>query len=254
MGQLDNASVTDRPTADLGAPRPAPTPIDEPRDRGWIALLGIGVAVVVTAVVVILTSGSDDPSPTPTADRTPVATATATLDPALPAPASPTAGAAATTGAPAPGTASAPAAGSTAAAPGGAAPAGWEARTFQGVSFRVPAGATQPDLTDPGNADAPALFNWTGPSLGADAFAHVSVWVQSAANAPTLGPEYTAITVPGASQARMWTGPTGAEPVTTTVDVHVLAGDRFINVVGTFASGAAGEQAVRDLVASLSVG
>jgi hypothetical protein len=249
MGHLDNTSVTDRPAATT------PAPVDEPRDRGWIALLAIGVAAVVTAVVVILTSGSDEP---PTAARSSAAVrtpaATATLDPALPAPANPTAPVG-TAGTPAPG-ASAPAAGSS--GPSGGAttglPAGWEARTFQGVTFAVPPGATQPDLTDPGNADAPALFNWTGPSLGGEVYSHVSVWVQAASGAPTLGPEYQAITVPGATQARMWTGPTGAEPATTTVDVHVLVGDRFINLVGTFAAGAAGEQAVGDLVASLSVG
>jgi hypothetical protein len=253
MGHLDNTSVTDRPAATP----PAPAPIDEPRDRGWIALLAIGVAAVATAVVVIVTSGSDEPSAAERANdavRTPAATATATLDPALPAPANPTAPVG-TAGTQAPG-ASAPAAGSSGASSGATTglPAGWEPRTLQGVTFAVPPGATQPDLTDPGNADAPALFNWTGPSLGGEVYSHVSVWVQSASGAPTLGPEYRTITVPGAAQARMWTGPTGAEPATTTVDVHVLVGDRFINLVGTFAAGAAGEQAVRDLVASLSIG
>jgi hypothetical protein len=40
----------------------------------------------------------------------------------------------------------------------------------------------------------------------------------------------------------------------TAVDVQVLAGSRFISIVGMFAAGPEGEQMVRSLLASLSVG
>lgn len=259
MGHLDDTSVTDRPAATTPAAGRARTPIDEPRDRGWIALLAIGVAAVVTAVVVIGTSGSVEP---PTAARssdavsTPAAraAATATLDPALPAPANPTAGVG-TTGTSAP-AASPPAAGASAASGGATTglPAGWESRTFQDVTFAVPPGATRPDLVDPGNADAPALFTWTGPSLGGGFFSYVSMWIYPADGAPTLGPEYQPISVPGADKANMWTGPTGGDQASTTVDVHVVAGSRYINLNAAVPAGAAGEQMVRDLVASVAVG
>jgi hypothetical protein len=40
----------------------------------------------------------------------------------------------------------------------------------------------------------------------------------------------------------------------TAVDVQVLSGGRFISIVGMFADGPGGQQMVRDLLASLSVG
>jgi hypothetical protein len=135
-----------------------------------------------------------------------------------------------------------------------ALPAGWESRTFQGVTFAVPPGAQSPDFLDPGNADAPANFVWTGPSLGDGTNAQISVWIYPADRAPALGAEYRSITVPGADQAHMRTGAMSSEPPLTAVDVHVLAGGRFINVVGMFAGGPAGEQMTRDLIASLSLG
>jgi hypothetical protein len=254
MGQLDNTSVTDRPTS-VPEVRPK-VPAAEERDPGygWFVFLAVGIAAAAIAAIVFLTSGDDEPTTSPRAYepvRTSAVTATATTSPALPsatasAPAEPT-----TAGTPAPGTASAPAAGSTGSQ---ALPAGWEGRTFQGVTFAVPPGATQPDLVDPGNADAPAFFSWTGPSLGGEIYSHISMWVSPASGAPTLGTEYQAITVPGADRAHMWTGPTGGQPASTTVDVHVVAGSRYINLTATVAAGAAGEQTIRDLVASLAVG
>jgi hypothetical protein len=275
MGHLDNASATDRPTTVLvsrpddrtgnGTPsgdaagRTPDGERREPRDRVEIALLAVVTAVAAAAIatVVVVTSGGDDSSTADAAIRTPAVTAGATTDPAVPTPGTATDPAPTTTaGTPAPGDATTPAAGSPGAATSATAAqaAGWEPRTFQGVTFAVPPGATAPDLADPGNADAPALFSWTGPSLGGEIYSHVSMWIYPADGAPTPGPEYQSITVPGADQARMWTGPTGSEPASITVDVHVLAGSRFINVVATVAPGAAGEQTVRDLVASLAVG
>ena len=250
MAQLDNAPVTDRPTT----PTAPAVDRDEPRDRGQIALLGIAAAAVVTAVVVVLTTGGDT-STTPTreddAARRPAVTTPAVTDPVLSAPANPTAGAAPTDGTQAPAPAPGTAAPGTATA---AVPGGWETRTFEGVTFAVPPGATSADVVDPGNADAPALFSWNGPALGGDVHSHVSMWIYGTGGAPELGAEYTQITVPGADRAHMWTGPTGTEPASTTVDVHLVAGSRYINLVATVAPGAEGEEIVRKLVASVVVG
>jgi hypothetical protein len=173
--------------------------------------------------------------------------------PAAPTSAAPTS-AAASTNAPGAGTASSAgtgAAGVAAPAPG---PAGWESRTFQGVTFSVPPGAAAPDAEDPGNADVPPSFVWTGPSLGEGTNAQITVRIQAADQAPAPGPEYQSITVPGADQGHMRTGAIDSQPPMTAVDVQILAGSRFINVSGMFASGPAGEQMVRDLVASLRIG
>ena len=254
MGHLDIAPDTDRRTAGLDS-RPPADDRREPRDRGFIALVAVGVAAVGTAVVVIMTSGGDEPA-TAAYDpvRTPAGTAPATSDPVLDAPASPTAPVGTTAGTPAPASTSAAGAPGTAGSGASSLPAGWEARTFQDVTFAVPPGATGADVVDPGNADAPALFSWTGPSLGGGFDSHVSMWIYSAGGAPTLGPEYQAVTVPGADKAHMWTGPTGGGQASITVDVHIVAGSRYINLNAAVAPGAAGEQMVRDLVAAVVVG
>jgi hypothetical protein len=257
MGHLENAAGTDR-TSVLDSPRPRPPAVEprEPRDRGFFALVAVGVAAVVTAVVVVATSGGDEPSTVADeAVRTPAVTAPATTDPVLDAPANPTAPVGTTAaGTQAPGSSSSAA---PAPAPAGSGttglPTGWEARTFEGVTFAVPPGATQPDVVDPGNADAPALFSWNGPSLGGEVYSHVSMWIYATGEAPTLGAEYQSISVPGADTAHMWTGPTGGQ-ASITVDVHIVAGGRYINLNAAVAPGAAGEQTVRDLVASIVVG
>ena len=243
--------MTDRPTSRDAEGR---APAADERDPGYggFVLLAVGLAAAAIAAIVFLTSGSDEPETTTRAYdpvRTPAVTASATPSPSLPPPSAPAAPT--TAGTPAPGTASAPAAGSTA---GPALPAGWAARTFQGVTFAVPPGATQPELSDPGNADAPALFSWNGPNLGGEVYSHVSMWIYATGQAPTLGAEYQAITVPGADKAHMWTGPTGGGQASTTVDVHIVAGSRYINLNAAVAPGAAGEQTVRDLIASVVVG
>ena len=253
MGHLDIAPDTDRRTSGP-ASRPPADP-REPRDRGFIALVAVGVAAVVAAVVVIMTSGGDEPT-TAAYDpvRTPAATTPTTSDPVLAAPANPTA----PVGTTAAGTQAPGASTSAAPAPAGSGtsglPSGWEARTFEGVTFAVPPGATQPDVVDPGNADAPALFSWNGPNLGGEVYSHVSMWIYATGQAPTLGAEYQAITVPGADKAHMWAGPTGGGQASITVDVHIVAGGRDINLNAAVAPGAAGEQMVRDLVASVVVG
>ena len=48
--------------------------------------------------------------------------------------------------------------------------------------------------------------------------------------------------------------PTGTDPASITVDVHMLTADRRINLVAMFPPGPAGEQMVRDLIASVSIG
>ena len=190
--------------ADDTAPAPRTTgtePADEQglRWRGPVALLAVASAI---AALVVWIFGGNDPATTERAatDVTrPAATAPVTTESA------PTTAADTTAPAPAPApdapAATGTAAPSTPAAATTSLPAGWEPRTFQGVTFAVPPGATQPDLVDPGTADAPALFSWTGPSLGGEVYSHVSMWIYSAGGAPTLGPEYQPITVPGADQA-----------------------------------------------------
>ena len=254
MGHLDTAPDTERRTSGLQS-RPPAADTGEPRDRGFFSLVAVGVAAVGTAVVVIMTSGGDEPT-TAAYDpvRTPRVTAPATSDAVLDAPANPTAPVARTAaGTQAPGAST-----SATPAPAGSGtsglPAGWEARTFEGVTFAVPPGATPPDVVDPGNADVPALFSWNGPSLGGEVHSHVSMWIYATGEAPTLGAEYQAITVPGATTAHMWTGPTGGGQASITVDVHIVAGSRYLNLNAAVAPGAAGEQMVRDLVASVVVG
>lgn len=166
----------------------------------------------------------------------------------------PSATADATAAAPAPGTASARSTGSAGSPAAAPVPSGWESRTFQGVTFSVPPGAQAPDAQDPGNADVPPSFVWTGPSLGGGTTAQITVRIQPAAQAPALGSEYQPITVRGAEQAHARTGAIASQPPMTAVDVQLIAGGRFIDVVGMFAAGPAGDQTVRDLIASLSVG
>jgi hypothetical protein len=254
MGQFDDA--TDRRTTVLDRTEP-PRPEPEPRDRMGIALLALAgvVAAGAIATVVVVTSGGDEPASPRSYDAAGRPTASATTDPALTTPETPTAPtdpAAAPT--PAPGATTPPAAGSAPQSGPAALPAGWEARTFQGVTFAVPPGSTAPDLVDPGNADAAALFSWSGPDLGGGIYSHVTMWIYPVDSAPTLDETYRPITVPGADRAHMWSGATGGDLASTTVDVHVVAGTRYINLTATVAAGAAGEQTVRDLVASLVVG
>lgn len=184
-------------------------------------------AASTSAAAPSLTAPSGSPAPTATAPSA-TATETGTASSALTASAS--------SPAPAP------------------APTGWESRTFQGVTFSVPPGAQVPDAQDPGNADVPPSFVWTGPSLGQGTNAQITVRIQSADQAPALAPEYQSITVPGAEQAHARTGAIATQPPMTAVDVHIIAGGRFVHVVGMFAAGPAGEQMARDLIASLSLG
>ena len=243
----DQTSVIDAQTT----PVEKTTPPSVRRNRR----LAVAAAVVAVAAgaVVWTTSGTDPAS----ADRAARDHAVASASPAAPSDAAPDPSAAPTAAEPSANavTGSAPSAGkaSTPVAPA-PAPAGWESRTFQGVTFSVPPGAVAPDAQDPGNADVPPSFVWTGPSIGGGANAQITVRIMPGDQAPALGPEYQSITVPGTDQGHMRTGEIASEPPMTAVDVHVLAGGRFINVVGMFAAGPEGDQAVRDLVASLRIG
>ena len=74
---------------------------------------------------------------------------------------------------------------------------------------------------------------------------------QAAAQMPNLA-YVPVLSEPAPADA--WTGRTGFEPPTVTVDVHMLTGGRYVNLVATFAAGPEGEQMARDLIASLSIG
>jgi hypothetical protein len=247
----DETSVIDQRTTT------AATPARVLRRKRPAVIAGAAAAVVAIAVGAVVWT-TNDGNATSAADRS-----TGTVESSQPA-ATPSDAAPSVPAAPAPADASATAAGTPAAPSAGnvskppapaPAPSGWEPRTFQGVTFSVPPGATAPDLQDPGNADAPATFAWTGPSIGDGVNAQITVRFFPAAQAPTLGPEYQSVTVPGADQAHVRTGDVpGSEPPLTAVDLHILSGGRFINLVGMFPAGPAGEQTIRDLLASLSVG
>jgi hypothetical protein len=242
--------------ADDTKPAPAPEPADEPKLgwRGPVALLA--VVSVITALVVWI-FGGDDPATTEqsAAEATrPSATAPVTSDPAATTAAPTTAPADAGAGAPgapapAPGTAgtSAPAATTAPPAPG------WETRTFQGVTFSVPPGSRLPDVVDEGGDGATPLFAWNGPALGGDMYAQVSMWVLPA-DGSTPPDVYRPVTVPGAQQAFVLIGPGGTQPETVTVDLHMMTGDRHVNLFAMFEAGPAGEQMAQDLIASVVVG
>jgi hypothetical protein len=248
MGQ-DKTSVIDATTTTVQTT----TPPSVRRNRR-LAVAGAVLAVAAGAIAWI-TVGTDPAS----ADREVTGKGTASASASSPSAAAPSLSAVPTSADP---SATAPSAGTAPPAKTGSGntsapappPAGWEPRTFQGVTFAVPPGAQAADVLDPGNADAPASFVWTGPSVGEGINAQITVWIYTADQAPTLGAEFQPIAVRGADQAHMRTGATGSEPPLTAADVHILSGGRYINVVGMFAAGPAGEQMVHDLVASLSIG
>ena len=80
------------------------------------------------------------------------------------------------------------------------------------------------------------------------------MWIYATGEAPTLGAEYRSITVPGADTGPHVDRSHRRRPASITVDVHIVAGGRYINLNAAVAPGAAGEQMVRDLVASIVVG
>jgi hypothetical protein len=150
-------------------------------------------------------------------------------------------------------------------APGSAAaglPAGWEARSFLGVSLAVPSGARMADTVDavPVSSwmDGPT-FTWNGPLLGGDEYSYVSVKVTTTFEgglAPLDGGRW--FTVPGADKAYGDIEEPlvidGVEYTDRTIaSLSMLAGDRVIHVNAAFPAGPEGEQMAEDLIASLSV-
>lgn len=247
MGQ-DSTSVIDARTTTVGTTTP---PSVRRHRRLAVAAAVLALAAGATAWITV---GTDSAS----ADRQAPGQARASASAAASPDAAPSSSAAPTAADPSAnavaGSPSSAATGPATAAAPAPAPAGWEPRTFQGLGFSVPPGAVAPDVQDPGNADVPPSFVWTGPAVGDGANAQITVRVFPADQAPALGPEYQSLTVAGAEQAHLRTGAIDSQPPMTAVDVHILAGGRFINVAGMFASGPAGEQMVRDLVASLRIG
>lgn len=224
--------------------------------KGPVALLS--VASMIAALVVWIFGGDPAPTEPAAADRTstavslPTAAAPVTTDPGAPAPAP----APPPAEAPAPGAAPAPAPGTAAqSAPATTStlPAGWEPRTFQGVRFAVPPGARMADVVDEGGNGASPLFAWNGPAVGGDIYSQISMWVLPADGA-TPPDVYQPVSIPGAGQSFVLIGPGGTQPETVTVDLHMLTGDRHINLFAMFAAGPAGEQMVQDLIASVVVG
>src|SRR4051794_27973173 len=177
MGQ-DQTSVIDATTTTVQT-----TPPSVRRNRR-LAVAGAVLAVAAGAIAWI-TVGTDPAS----ADRQATGKAAASASVSSPSASAPSLSAAPTSAGP---SASAPSAGTAPSAKTGSGnapapaplPAGWEPRTFQGVTFAVPPGAQSADVLDPGNADAPASFVWTGPSVGDGINAQITVWIYTADKAP----------------------------------------------------------------------
>jgi hypothetical protein len=137
--------------------------------------------------------------------------------------------------------------------------AAWQPRTFEGVSFQVPAGAWAPDTVDrrPVTSwmDGPSL-TWNGPLLdgGRDGFVRVMITATHEGGLiPTDGGEW--FTVPGADKAYGGIDTTdyaGAPTRNTTVWLDILDGDRLVRVSAEFPGGPKGEQMARELIASIS--
>jgi hypothetical protein len=137
----------------------------------------------------------------------------------------------------------------------------WQSRTFEGVSFQVPAGARAADTVDRSPVtswmEGPSL-TWNGPLLGGGQPSFVRVMITATYEGgmiPTDGGE--GFTVPGADDAyggidAMYA--TGVPTGRTTVWLDILDGDRLVRVSAEFAAGPEGEQMARELIASISIG
>ena len=206
--------------------------------RGRIAL--IAVATATAAVVVGAATTADLLSATPRGGEVavPSRTAPATTEPAPSAtPTSPSSD-----------------------APGPAV--GWEPRSFQGVTFAVPPGSRAEDTVDlrPVTSwfEGPSL-TWNGPALGGGEYSSVTVQVTETFEGgltPADGGEW--FTVPGAESAYgdidYWagTGTYGPTVEAHTFWLHVLVGDRQVQVSGTFSGEDAGKEMARDVIASIA--
>jgi membrane-bound lytic murein transglycosylase len=137
----------------------------------------------------------------------------------------------------------------------------WQSRTFEGVSFQVPAGARAADTVDRSPVtswmEGPSL-TWNGPLLGGGQPSFVRVMITATHEGgliPTDGGEW--FTVPGADKAYGGidtTDYTGVPTGRTTVWLDILDGDRLVRVSAEFAAGPEGEQMARELIASISIG
>jgi hypothetical protein len=143
-----------------------------------------------------------------------------------------------------------------------ALPAGWEARTFQGVDFAVPPGARSEDtfLDVPVSSwtSGPTLI-WNGPQLTADAYSSVSVMIADPfqGGLPPRGGGRS-FTVPGAEKAygniettTMTDGLGSAERVV--VWLELLADDHLVQVDAMFDGGDAGQRMAEQLIDSISL-
>jgi hypothetical protein len=217
--------------------------------RGRIAILAVATATA--AVVVGSAAAADLLTATPSRGEVavPSRTAPATTEPAPPATPEVTS--------PSPSPSPSPSSEAS------GLPAGWESRSFQGVTFAVPPGARAEDTVDPRPVNSfmegPSL-TWNGPALGGGEFSHAKVMIVETFEGgmtPADGGEW--FTVPGADSAyggiEHWTGTEESGPAVEswTFWLQVLAGDRQILVSGTFPGGDAGEQMARDLFASIVV-
>jgi hypothetical protein len=143
-------------------------------------------------------------------------------------------------------------------------PAGWERRTFLGVSFAVPPGARMADYVmeePPVESGERPTFIWNGFPIGEHGYAHVKV-VVFPDNATWTDPEgYEPVTVSGAERAHVAIGtdvvadPANPADATamTGMGLEILTADRRVHLDADFVAGPEGEQMMRDLIASLVV-
>jgi hypothetical protein len=137
-------------------------------------------------------------------------------------------------------------------------PAGWEERSFKGMTFAVPPGARMPDEIEEGD---PSYFTWNGPGLGLEgtyATVQITVREHSGDIPPQDGAEV--VPVPGALRVRYGVGPAqyGTAESDGTVEatygaVQIWTADAFVMVGVTLPAGPEGEQTARNLVASIDL-
>jgi hypothetical protein len=127
-------------------------------------------------------------------------------------------------------------------------PAGWEARSFHGITFGVPAGARMADDVQVGPTPT---FVWNGPLLSAGDPSFITIEIAGDRSAfPDSLPAYESFPIRGAEQAWMSFDTTEE----TTLHLEIGSVERYIHVEGRFPSGEVGLQIGRLFMGSIAVG
>lgn len=138
-----------------------------------------------------------------------------------------------------------------------AVPAGWEPRSFLGVTFAVPSRDTSryPEYVDEiGPSEGPQLI-WYGADLGGDVTEAVNVQVGDRSGGALTGYDgWDPVAVRGAQEAYMVidTGHVNGVEVTE-LSLTAVGGERYAHFACRFQVGPEGEQMARDLIATITV-